>query len=61
MRGVDRFADQCDDTGDPPFLKHLLRLDATATELQLRCFAATGRAEDEDDPPVEDDLRIRLP
>jgi hypothetical protein len=60
MRGVNRFADQYYDTDDPPFFKHLLRLDATATELRLRCFAATGRPEDEDDPPVEDDVRIAL-
>jgi len=60
MRGANRFADQYYDTDGPSFFKHLLRLDAAAGELRVRCFAATGRAQDEADPPVEDEVRIGL-
>jgi hypothetical protein len=60
MRGLNRWADQYYDTDDPPFFKHLVRCDCMRTELRVRCFAATGRAEDEADPPLEDEVRIGL-
>jgi hypothetical protein len=44
----------------PPFFKHLLRLDVDRNALRIRCHAATGWRDDEDDPPVEDDFAIPL-
>ena len=41
-----------------PFFKHFLRCDCTSGELRIRCFAATGRAEDEAEPPLEDEVTI---
>jgi hypothetical protein len=60
MHGLNRFADQYYDTDEPPFLKSFLRLDATDSTLRLRCFAATGRAEHDADPPLEDEVAIPL-
>lgn len=40
----------------PPFFKSFLRIDATTDEIRLRCFAATGCAEHEADPPLEDEV-----
>jgi hypothetical protein len=48
------------DSDDPPLFKSFLRLDVDGGTLRLRCFAATGCAEHEADPPVEDDLSIPL-
>lgn len=48
------------DWNEPPLFKNFLRLDASREELRIRCFAATGCAEHERNPPVEDDLRIPL-
>jgi hypothetical protein len=44
------------DWNDPPLFKSFLRIDATGREIRIRCFAATGCLEAENDPPVEDDL-----
>jgi hypothetical protein len=44
LRGWNRFGDQYYDSDEPPFFKHLLRLDVTAAELRIRCFGVTGRA-----------------
>lgn len=48
------------DWNDPPLFKNFLRLDVSENELRIRCFAATGCLEHEKDPPVEDDIRIKL-
>ncbi|HVE99722.1 MAG TPA: metallophosphoesterase [Rubrobacteraceae bacterium] len=48
------------DWNDPPLFKNFLRIDASASEVRIRCFAATGCLEHEKDPPVEDDVRIQL-
>lgn len=48
------------DWNDPPLFKNFLRLDASGSELRIRCFAATGCAEHENDPPLEDEVRIPL-
>jgi hypothetical protein len=45
------------DWDEPPFFKCFLRVDATRDEIRIRCFAATGCAEHEHDPPLEDDVR----
>jgi hypothetical protein len=60
MRGLNRFADQYCDTDDPPLFCSFVRLDCTGESLRLRCFGVTGRAEDEADPPVEDETEIDL-
>jgi hypothetical protein len=44
------------DWDEPPFFKCFLRVDATHDEIRFRCFAATGCAEHEDDPPLEDEF-----
>ena len=48
------------DWNDPPLFKNFLRIDASENEVRIRCFAATGCAEHEGDPPVEDEVRILL-
>jgi hypothetical protein len=44
----------------PPFFKHFLRCDVTASALTITCFGVTGAAEHEDDPAVEDRVEIPL-
>jgi hypothetical protein len=44
------------DWDEPPFFKCFLRVDATAEEVRFRLFAATGCAEHDDDPPLEDEF-----
>ncbi len=48
------------DWNEPPLFKNFLRIDASDGELRIRCFAATGCAEHEQDPPLEDEVRIPL-
>jgi Calcineurin-like phosphoesterase len=48
------------DWNDPPLFKNFLRIDASREEVRIRCFAATGCAEHQDSPPVEDEVRIPL-
>jgi hypothetical protein len=60
MRGINAFADQYYDTDEPPFCKHLLRVDVAGGTMAVRCLAATGRREDELDPPVEDAFTVAL-
>jgi hypothetical protein len=55
-----RFRSEVADWDTPPFFKNFLRLDVTAGELRIRCFAATGCREHELEPPVEDDFTISL-
>lgn len=47
------------DSNAVPQFKSFLRLDATATEIVLSCWAATGCAEHERDPVCEDRVRAR--
>jgi hypothetical protein len=42
------------DWNDPPIFKSFLRLDASKDQVRVRCFAATGCREHEDQPLVED-------
>jgi hypothetical protein len=44
------------DFNEPPMFKSFLRVDASDGEIRIRCFAATGCADQQDDPPVEDQL-----
>ena len=44
------------DWDEPPFFKCFLRADATAAEIRFRLFAATGCAEHDADPPLEDEF-----
>jgi hypothetical protein len=60
QRGYNPWLAEMLDWNDPPLFKSFLRLDATQQELRIRCFAATGCAEHEADPPLEDDVRISL-
>ena len=48
------------DWNEPPLFKNFLRIDASERELQIRCFAATGCLEHEKNPPVEDEIKIKL-
>jgi hypothetical protein len=45
---------------DPPLFKSFLRVDATASSITIRCFAATGCRAQEQEPPVEDEFTIAL-
>jgi hypothetical protein len=47
------------DWNQPPMFKSFLRVDASPNEVRIRCFAATGCVCQEDDPPVEDEVRAR--
>jgi hypothetical protein len=42
------------DWDTPPFFKNFLRLDVSASGLDIRCYGITGCAAHEADPPVED-------
>jgi hypothetical protein len=44
------------DINKPPMFKSFLRIDASTDRVRIRCFAATGCRDQEDDPPVEDEL-----
>jgi hypothetical protein len=44
------------DWNEPPLFKSFVRVDADGAGVTIRCFAATGCAEHEQDPPVEDEL-----
>jgi hypothetical protein len=48
------------DWNEPPLFKNFLRIDVSESELRIRCFAATGCLEHEENPPVEDDVKIPL-
>jgi hypothetical protein len=45
------------DWNDPPLFKSFLRVDATPTEVTIRCFGVTGCRDHDHDPPVEDAVR----
>jgi hypothetical protein len=44
------------DFNEPPMFKSFLRVDARDGEVRIRCFGVTGCADQQDDPPVEDEL-----
>jgi hypothetical protein len=44
------------DWNEPPLFKSFLRVDADHGGVTIRCFAATGCGEHEQDPPLEDEL-----
>ncbi len=44
------------DINEPPMFKSFLRIDASADRVRIRCFAATGCRDQEDDPPIEDEI-----
>lgn len=48
------------DWNQPPLFKSLLRVDAEPGEVRIRCFAATGCRDQEQAPPVEDELRAEV-
>ncbi len=48
------------DWNEPPLFKNFLRIDVDASELRIRCFAATGCLEHETNPPMEDEVRIPI-
>jgi hypothetical protein len=59
-RGLNRFFSQYFDWNEPPMFRSFLRLDATPDALRIRCFAATGCAEHDAAPPLEDETLIAL-
>jgi hypothetical protein len=48
------------DWNEPPLFKSFVRADCEPGGLRLRCFAATGCAEHDHAPPVEDDVTVPL-
>jgi hypothetical protein len=58
QRGFQRLVSEAFDWNSPPMFKSFLRLDTTAQELRVRCFGVSGCANNEDDPPVEDEFTI---
>jgi hypothetical protein len=55
-----RFLSEIVDQNDPPMAKCFLRIDASETQLRIRCFQATGWQADEREPPLEDAVTISL-
>jgi Calcineurin-like phosphoesterase len=55
-----RFLSEIIDLNDPPMAKSFLRIDATDTQVRIRCFRATGWRPDEVEPPLEDEVKIRV-
>jgi Calcineurin-like phosphoesterase len=55
-----RFLSEIIDWDDPPMAKSFLRIDATETQLRIRCFQATGWLHDEITPPLEDEVTIPI-
>jgi hypothetical protein len=55
-----RFLSEIIDRNDPPMAKSFLRIDASETEVRIRCFQATGWQADEVEPPLEDEVAISL-
>lgn len=60
QRGYNPYLSELLDWNDPPMFKSFLRLDVSAERLRIRCFAATGCAEHEQNPPLEDEVEIAL-
>jgi hypothetical protein len=53
-----RYLSEILDRNDPPMAKSFLRIDASESQLQIRCFRATGWRADEVEPPLEDQVTI---
>ena len=45
------------DWNDPPMFKNFLRLEASADEITITCFVASGCLPQEQEPPIEDAIR----
>jgi hypothetical protein len=45
------------DWNDPPMFKNFLRLEASANEITITCFVASGCLPQEEEPPIEDAVR----
>jgi hypothetical protein len=48
------------DWNDPPLFKNFLRIYAFGSALYIYCFPATGCSEHEENPSVEDEIKINL-
>jgi hypothetical protein len=48
------------DWNDPPLFKNFLHIDVSESELCMRCFGVTGCLEHEENPPLEDEVKIKL-
>ncbi len=48
------------DWDTPPFFRNFLRLEATKSKLTITCYAVTGCAEHEENPPGEYYIEIRI-
>ena len=59
-KGFQRFVSEAFDWNDPPMFKSFLRIDATSSEVRIRCFGVSGCREAEHAPPVEDEFTIPL-
>jgi len=55
-----RYFSEFFDWNEPPLFKSFLRLSVSGDELRCDCCAATGCADDERDPPVEDSFAVPL-
>jgi hypothetical protein len=55
-----RFLSEIIDKNDPPMAKSFLRIEASETQLRIQCFQATGWLPAEIEPPLEDEVTIRL-
>lgn len=55
-----RFLSEIIDRNDPPMAKSFMRIDATETQVRIRCFQATGWLRDEVEPPLEDEVTISI-
>lgn len=55
-----RYLSELSDWDTPPFFKQFLHVSVTPETLTLRCFAATGCLDQEQDPPLEDEVVIPL-
>jgi hypothetical protein len=59
-KGFQRFVSEAFDWNDPPMFKSFLRIDATESQVRIRCFGVSGCREAEHAPPVEDEFTIPL-
>jgi hypothetical protein len=59
-RLMNKVISEAGDRNAPPFFKQFLRIDVEDAVLHIRCYGATGWAQDALDPPLEDDIHIAL-
>ena len=55
-----RFLSEIFDSNARPMAKSFLRFDVTPERIVVRCLRATGCAQDEKSPPVEDTFEIHV-